>query len=151
MSDTCGYTGTDSGEPCQNPAGEDGYCWIDGHTGPGRPSKFTNERAADAIEAAREGVSKAGCARIAGVDKATLERWLDAHEEFRNDFARARGNGELTLIRDGLRDPDTDSQMARFLLATSFGHVKAEKREHVGEGGGPMTVTLRREVVDGGD
>ena len=30
MSDTCGYI-RDDGQPCQNPAGDGGYCHIDSH------------------------------------------------------------------------------------------------------------------------
>lgn len=130
--DICGAE-TTSGEPCQNPAGEDGSCWIPSHNDPdaenpdGRPSKFTDERREDALQAAREGKSKAGCARAAGVAKSTLADWVDTREEFRNAFRRARAEGESELIRGGLTDEDVDSSMAKFLLASSFDYQKTEK------------------------
>lgn len=139
--DVCGYETTD-GHPCQNPPGENGRCWItshnpgDGDDNPqGRPSKFSDDRASDAIEAATEGKSKAGCARAAGVDKATLERWLDSNPElpdggsFRNAFMRARAEGESKILEGGLYDEDVNPSMAKFLLASSFGYQKSEKRE----------------------
>ena len=136
---TCSAT-KNNGEPCDYTAKyDDGKCGI--HTdesetgGPGRSTKFNEERKEECLAAAREGKSKAGCARAAGVGEATLERWLDEHEEFRSAFARARAQGESVLIDGGLRDPDVDSSMAKFLLASSFDYKKAEKREveHSGE------------------
>lgn len=150
--DACGYP-TASGEPCQNPAGDNGHCWIPSHapdgtiadggsaSAPGRPSKYTEERARTAIEAAEKGVSKAGCARAAGIGEATLDRWtnpdndytvtIDGHaRSFRSAFTQARARGEQRLVDDGLYDDSADAQMARFLLSTSFDYVKTEKREH---------------------
>jgi len=130
--DTCGAE-TTSGDPCQNPAGEGGSCWIPSHNDPdaenpsGRPSKLTDDRREAALEAAREGKSKAGCARAAGVAKSTLSDWVDANDEFRNGFRRARAEGESELVRGGLTDDDVDSSMAKFLLATSFDYQKTEK------------------------
>ena len=138
----CGYEDTTGAEPCRNPAGENGRCWIPTHQphenddveNPGRPSKYTDDRAADAVAAAREGKSKAGCARSAGVSHSTLEDWLDADhtyedEDFRTAFRRARANGETELLEGGLYDDDVDSSMAKFLLASSFDYTKTERRE----------------------
>ena len=133
--DTCGWPTTTDGE-CQNPAGEDGTCWIPSHgdadaeNPQGRDFSITDDDHEDILEAAREGVSKAGCARAAGVDKASLLRYLDAHPEFRTAFTRARNQGERELIHGGLRDDDIDTSMAKFLLASSFEYKKSEKREH---------------------
>ena len=142
MSDSveqCGHIKND-GEACTyTPKYEDGKCGI--HTdnpdgGNGRHTLFNKERASEAIRAACRGTSKAGCARAAGVAKSTLHEWLEGDntytydgEDFSNAFARARSRGEATLINDGLRDPDTDSSMAKFLLSTSFDYVKTEKKE----------------------
>lgn len=140
--DLCGHpTGND--EPCKNTATEGDSCWIDAHGGSttleGRPTKFNDERAREAIEAAENGLSKAGCGRAAGVDKASIRRWVDKNptfegrggeeRNFRPAFAHARAEGEQMLSEGGLNDPDMDSQMARFLLSTSFDYVKTEKRE----------------------
>ena len=105
-------------------------------------------------EAAETGLSKRGCARSAGVSHTALQRYLDAHDDFRASFKQARGRGETELIEGGLRDEGVDTSMAKFILASSYGYKKAEKREvegsmeHTGEGGGPMEVTVRRERYD---
>lgn len=137
--DVCGSTDTCSGEPCQFSPGEScPYHDTDDPPDAGRPSKFTEDRAQDAIEAAREGKSKAGCARAAGIGKATLERWLEAEEYgydgelFRNAFARARARGETRVLEGGLYG-DADPSMAKFLLASSFDYIKTERREHEGD------------------
>jgi len=140
----CGYEDTTTGHPCQHPAGS---CPVPSHNDPdaenpqGRDFAIDESDHEDILQAAREGFSKAGCARAAGVDKASLLRYLDAHLDFRTDFMRARHKGERELLRAPLRtDPqnpvDIDGQHARFLLSTSFEYVKTEKREleHSGTG-----------------
>jgi hypothetical protein len=160
--DICGHPTTDGGR-CQNPVTEGDSCWIDSHGGDvdghGRPSKFTEQRAERAIDAAREGKSKRGCARAAGVSKSTFDDWLDENPpleggDFRPAFRRARAEGESTLIDGGLRDDDVNTSMAKFLLASSFDYQKSEKREvdasheHTGEGGGPIQIEFQEEVVE---
>ena len=134
--DLCGYEGTTTGEPCRHPAGS---CPVPSHSDPdaenpqGRDFSITDDDHDAILDAASEGLSKAGCARAAGVDKASLLRYLDAHPEFRTAFRRARREGESQLVRDGLRDPDVDSSMAKFLLSTSFDYIKTERRELGGD------------------
>jgi|GEM_PF-1808854 len=161
--DICGADTTGE-EPCQNPAGENGRCWIPSHNDAGaenpagRPSKFNDQRALDAIEAAREGLSKAGCGRAAGVADGTIQNWLDANPTFTDEegeereffraFMRARRVGETNLVQGGLYDEDTDSSMAKFLLASSFDYKKTEQREVTGEGGGPVQVDVNETIVE---
>ena len=151
--DVCGHPTAD-GSPCQHPTTDDGdadRCWVDKHNesdasrgGDGRNFKI-DEGDHDAIlDAARMGASKAGCARAAGVEKPSLLRYLDAHDEFRTAFMRARHDGERTLLKGPLVEREDeresiDGQHARFLLSTSFDYQKTEKRELAdvteGEGG----------------
>lgn len=119
----------------------------------GRPSEFNDDRAREVINAAQQGLSKAGCARAAGVSHTTLQNWLDNDDlqftdgdgvgrDFVAAFRRARNVGELELVSGGLRDEDVNSQMAKFLLSTSFDYVKTERREHSGPDGEPLDLTL---------
>jgi hypothetical protein len=146
--DICGYE-TAAGTPCQHPTTDDGdadRCWIDDHNeadtesdDPGRPTKFTDERARAAVAAARKSKSVRGCERAAGVAKGTIKSWLDAgytytdetgeEQEFFPAFTSARADGETVLVHGGLRDENVDTSMAKFLLATSFDYVKKEERE----------------------
>jgi len=141
MPDECGYpTEGGDGPPCQNPAGENGRCWIPSHTDPdaenpqGRDFKIDEADHDDILDAARMGASKAGCARAAGVKKPSLLRYLDAHDSFRTAFMRARSDGEQRLLSGPLFNEDDapremDGQHARFLLSTSFDYQKTEKQE----------------------
>lgn len=144
--DICGAECVDGSE-CQNPAGA---CPVPSHSDPDAENPhgrdFTiDESDHDAIlQAARDGMSQAGCARAAGVDEKNLRRYLDAHEDFRRDFRRARYEGERKLVKGALHDdpdparPDMNGQHARFLLSTSFEYVKTEKREVENTGDEPL-------------
>ena len=159
--DSCRAT-KGNGQPCENPVKyADGKCGI--HTDvtateQGRPTKFTDERARAAIQAAKEGKSKAGCERAAGVGDKTIDGWLEQGYRFEDEdgfedsfsraFRRARAQGETRLIGGGLHDEETDSSMARFLLSTSFDYVKTERREVTGGGGGPVEITFSEEIVE---
>jgi len=155
MTDEICGADTTGDQPCQNPAGENGRCWIPSHNPDsdeenpqGRGFSIDESDHDDILEAARDGVSKSGCARAAGVSHTELNRYLDAHPDFRSAFARARNTGERTLIEGGLRDPDVDSSMAKFLLASSFDYKKTEQREVTGQGGGPVEIELNETVVE---
>jgi len=143
----CGYM-LDDGSGCNNPVtddGESGRCWLDSHNTepmsnavtPGRPSKFNDERARQVIQAAKQAKSKGGCARAAGVDRASVHRWLQSNptytdssgtkREFRTAFAQARADGETILVQGGLRNDDVDSSFAKFLLKTSFDYREVQE------------------------
>jgi len=145
--DTCGHETAD-GTPCQNPATDGGSCWIPAHGGNvedhGRDFAISESDHDDLLTAARDGFSKAGCARAVGVTIQSLERYLDAHDVFRKAFTRARHEGERTLVRGPLVDdestPDIDGQHARFLLSTSFDYIKTERTELTGEDGDDLQI-----------
>jgi len=144
--DVCGAECVD-GSACQHPAGS---CPVPSHSDPdaenphGRDFSISPEDHDDILDAARDGMSKAGCARSAGVDEKSLARYLDAHPDFRRAFMRARSEGEHELVRRALYDdpdpnaPDINDQHARFLLSTSFDYVKTEKRELENTGDEPL-------------
>jgi len=156
--DRCGHPTAD-GDPCELPASkEDGKCHH--HTGNeaerangGREWAIDQDDHEEILEGARMGMSKAGCARLAGVDEASLLRYLDAHPNFRNAFARARARGERRLITGPLMDdedsPDMDGQHARFLLSTSFDYVETERHELENTGDEPLSdITIDFNNVD---
>lgn len=125
--DICGAECAD-GTPCEHPAGS---CPVDSHDGGkaddaaagGRPSKFTEDRTEDILEAARRGATVEGCARAAGIGESTLYEWLDRYPEFSEAFNRARAEGERELLEDVIEDDP------KFILERSFGYTKTEKRE----------------------
>jgi hypothetical protein len=116
---------TTKGHPCRNDA--DSCTWNHGgENQTGRESLFGEATRTACIEAAKEGKSKSGCARAAGVSEGTLRNWLDTHDEFFRAFRRARGEGESLLIEEGRR-ADGETSFVKFLLASSFGYVKTDR------------------------
>lgn len=118
----CGHE-TGSGDPCQNPPTEGDHCWIEAHggdvSGHGRPS-LLEEYEEDILDAARQGLTYEGIARVAGIGVSTLHDWRDQHDDFSEALERARGEGERRLI--GEAD-------AEFILERSYDYVKTERRE----------------------
>lgn len=124
---------TTGDQPCQNPAGDNGRCWIPSHQPDdaddveeenphGRPSKLEEYRD-DILTVARQGATKEGCARIAGVATSTLYRWLNEYPDFSEAFKRARAQGELKHLQS------VNDSGSRFLLERSFGYTKKEEVE----------------------
>ena len=159
---TCGHpTAGGDGPPCKLPASKsDGRCHhhteTDERANGGREWTIDESDHEDILDAARIGASKAGCARAAGTGIDQLQRYLDAHDGFREAFTRARHRGERRLITEPLVDsdapdaPDMDGQHARFLLKTSFKYAEKQELEDVteGDGGFGTTVVLDSEYVD---
>lgn len=136
----CGYD-TPTG-PCKNPPTDGDHCWIDSHTSNrGRPTKWSDERREQLLEAARSGMTIEGCARAAGIGVSTLYEWLDNFPEFSEAFNRARGEGERQLVDEVVREDP------KFILERSFGYTKSQEIEHSGAGGGPIEITFSEEVV----
>jgi len=88
----------------------------------GRPSELEKYEE-DILTVARQGATKAGCARIAGVSTSTLYRWLNEYPEFSEAFKRARAQGELQHLQS------VNDSGSRFLLERSFGYTKKEEVE----------------------
>jgi hypothetical protein len=134
----CGEPRSD-GDPCQWNVDAKGPCPFhdDSKETPDNGREFTiAESDHDTIlESARQGLSQSGCARAVGVDEKNLRRYLDAHEDFRRAFMRARKEGETKLVLGGLQNPEIDSSFAKFLLSTSFDYVETERREITGKDG----------------
>jgi hypothetical protein len=69
----------------------------------GRPTKFGDKRAAAVLRAVRAGNYLETAARLAGVDQATLHRWMAREEpmfrEFREAVEKARSEAEARDVR----------------------------------------------------
>lgn len=125
MSDEqCGETKND-GEPCPYPPKhDDGKCGIhtEGNT-QGRPS-LLDEYKGDILDAAREGLTYEGIARVAGIGVSTLHDWRDQYDGFSEALERARARGERELIQEA---------DAEFVLERSYDYVKKQEIEHSGD------------------
>jgi len=114
--DICGVTCGD-GTPCQNPAGENGFCWLPSHNpdideddGRGRPEKLTHERQ-EAIAADLEaGIPVKHAAPMNGIRKQTFYNWIERGEEqdegvyadFFDRVTRAREQGKGGILRKAI-------------------------------------------------
>ena len=146
----CGEIKND-GDPCEYAAKyDDGKCGIHTDHNPrqdpgGRPS-LLDEYEDDIMIGARQGMTLEGCARLAGVAEKTLHSWINNNEDFRKSLKRARAQGELKHLQT------VNDRGSQFLLERSFGYVKTEKREIMGEDGGAVKVdsdvVTVTEVVD---
>jgi hypothetical protein len=107
----------------------------------GRPSEFTDDLARAAIDAAETGKSESGVEREVGVGERTIfgpDGWVNqdltfvgadgTERDFSRALRRARARGEDEWIDEG-RGENGDSSFAKFMLSTSYGYVKTEKRE----------------------
>lgn len=150
--DQCGVE-TTSGDPCQNPAGDNGHCWIpshnpasDGGNPGGRPKLLDDEtRQRQLFDAVENGLKIHHQAAAAGVSTRTLRRYaccidtlrqpeLDPNAcEFCRNYARAHAKGASAVL---------EQCRPEFRASASFGYQKTEERrlEHTGEGGGPVMV-----------
>lgn len=135
--DICGHPTAD-GTPCQNPATDGDSCWLNEHGGDAEPSgrpSLLDEYEDDILTGARQGMTLEGCARLAGIDESTLHRWIKKYDEFRKSLKRARAHGELQHLQS------VNDRGSQFILERSFGYVKTEKREIMGEDGDAIKVT----------
>jgi hypothetical protein len=112
-------------QPCQNPAGENGRCWIPSHNDSaadnphGRPSKL-DDVWDDVMAAAERGLTVEGIARAAGIGVSTLRDWRAKHDDFSAALSRARARAEQELIKDA---------DAEFVLERSYGYTKEQEVE----------------------
>lgn len=60
----------------------------------GRPSKYKPEYCDDVLKLGKEGKSIAQMAAFLDVDKASIYRWVEEHEDFRTALARARAHSQ---------------------------------------------------------
>lgn len=150
MPELCEYEKAD-GESCRLPASrDDGRCHhhteIEGQrANGGRPSTL-QDHLDDIMAGARQGMTLAGCARLAGVAEKTLYEWKNEYDDFRKSLNRARAHGELKHLQS------INDAGSRFILERSFGYTKTEKREveHSGEDGGPIEIAVNETIIETG-
>lgn len=131
MTDNTCDSQTLDGGTCDNPAGENGRCWIPSHNPDtaeenpqGRDPKLTKERQEAIASMLESGHSVAAACRCNGIGQSTFYEWLDKanqqeegiYAEFADRVARARGTGERKLV-DELLEMAHEERDARTILS----------------------------------
>jgi hypothetical protein len=111
--------------------------------GRGRPSLYKPEYCEVVVELGRAGKSMVQMAAQLGVDRASILRWRDEHEEFRASLSRA-----LVLAQEwwedrgqmGLHDRNFNAALWMKIVASRYREDYADRKEITGADGGPLKV-----------
>jgi len=111
--------------------------------GRGRPSLYKPEYCEVVVELGRAGKSMVQMAAQLGVDRASIMRWRDEHEEFRASLSRA-----LVLAQEwwedrgqmGLHDRNFNAALWMKIVASRYREDYADRKEITGADGGPLKV-----------
>lgn len=81
-----------------------------------RPTKRTPEREGLLLEAIRAGATRKAAALHAGIDEATLYRWMERNASFASLLTRAEGESEVALVGIIRKAAELDWRAAAHLL-----------------------------------
>lgn len=166
--DVCGYEDTTTGNPCEQPAGENGRCHIPSHNpgpdndNPGRPSKLSKDIVDQVTRHIAEGKSDAEAFRKASLHPSTKGNWLqriddpenvpldpdfddDPYGYFFRRYTHARGLGEewyTDNIMDMILDQG-DIEAAMAMMKQRYGESWGDVDR--GEQAGGVIVNLGNE------
>lgn len=131
--DKCGHP-TDGGDggPCQNPATDDGSCWLDAHGGSsnksGRPTKLSHAKQEAIAADIEQGRSMRSAARKQDLTPQTVMNWMqrgeaDLEEDKENEYTqfferitRAKGYGEEWYMKTIIELAE-ENEDHRFLMS----------------------------------
>ena len=117
----------------------------------GRPSDYRPEYCERVISFGERGKSLVAFAADVGVDRSTVFRWREAHEEFRNASSRAMALAQAyweDRLENNVGNRDYNARMIEFLLSARFEDYRpsAQRLEITGANGGPLQ--LQRSMSD---
>ena len=117
----------------------------------GRPSKYNPAFCDRVIELAKEGAGWAEYAADFGVDRASLYRWAEQHEDFAQALTRAKVLEQAWFEREGrlnLRNREFNANLWGKSVSARFREDYTERKETqvTGANGGP--VQIQSQVVD---
>lgn len=119
----------------------------------GRPSKYKPEFCAQVIELGKEGKSVAQIAAAFEVDKASIYRWEEEHEDFRTAFARAKALSQTwweDKAQQNLSDKNFNAQLWLKSVASRFreDYTERQQTELTGANGGAVQIEAKRVDTD---
>ena len=109
----------------------------------GRPSKYKPEYCEQAIELGTQGYSMSEIAAEFGVDRASLIRWTEEHEDFRTALRAAKTFEQAWFEREArmnMKNRDFNSNLWYRSAASRFRDDYTERKEVSGPDGGAMKI-----------
>lgn len=111
----------------------------------GRPSKYRPEYCDEIIDLGKDGKSIAQMAAHFDVDKASVFRWAEEHEDFRTAFARAKTHSQKwweDQAQKNLSDRNFNAQLWLKSVASRFrdDYTERTQTELSGPNGAPVRV-----------
>lgn len=111
----------------------------------GRPSKYRPEYCDEIIELGKDGKSIAQMAAHFDVDKASVFRWAEEHEDFRTALARAKAHSQKwweDQAQKNLSDRNFNAQLWLKSVASRFrdDYTERTQTELSGPNGAPVRV-----------
>lgn len=104
----------------------------------GAATLYQSDYCAIAIDQGKQGKSLVSLAKLLNVDRVTIYRWAEAHEEFRNALSRARDYAQSWWeehAQSNLKAKQYQSQLWRYNVAGRF-------KEDYGEQAQAVTVAI---------
>ena len=119
----------------------------------GRPSKYQPEYCQQIIELGKLGKSIAQMAAHFDVDKASIYRWSEEHEEFRTSLARAKAHSQTwweNAAQQNMDNRNFNAQLWLKSVASRFRDDYTEKQvtELTGANGGAVQVETKTVDTD---
>jgi len=119
----------------------------------GRPSKYLPEYCEQIIELGKQGKSIAQMASFFDVDKASIFRWSEEHEDFRTSLARARAHSQTwweDKCQGNLADKNFNAQLWLKSVTARFkdDYTDQLKTEITGANGGAVQIETKKVDTD---
>ena len=109
----------------------------------GRPSKYSDERAAKIVNYLRVGASRAAASQGSGITYQTFLNWLRAHDDFAGMVAEAEAQAEITCtveVFKAAKNGDVKAAIEWLKRRRPGDWSETLRNEQTGANGGPIEI-----------
>lgn len=103
------------------------------------------------VELGRRGYSMIQISSALGIGRATIRRWMDQYERFRDAMDLAMTHSQAwweSAAQNGHADSVIGARVWTKSVASRFREDYADRQEVTGAGGTPLAMTVTRTIVD---